>query len=270
MEKSKDYDSIKFSPERIQEVQSLWKKLSSPNLEVSYCYREIHFVNERWSHETDAEFFADYVKDIKYFSYRFIKDNQNEFILNGITRGQTTLKITAPSRAQIEEIFNTLEKDIDQFKLQIKPQEQKPVKSPTLFIGHGRDKQWRDLKDHLADKHGFKIIAYETGARAGHTIRDILDDMLGQTSFAILVMSGEDLHMDNSIHPRANVIHETGLFQGKLGFSRAIVLLEDGTTEFSNLFGIQQIRYSKGNIKETFGEVLATIKREFNYPNTNV
>lgn len=270
MEKSKDYDLIKFSPQRIKEVYELWLNSSPQDTEVRYSYRNISFKNEHWSHDNDAEFFADYVKDIYSFNYSFEKDIHNTFTINGIIKSCTTLKITAPSRAQIEGIFNALEKDIEQFKLPKKPKEEKSIKPPVLFIGHGRDEQWRDLKDHLADKHGFKIVAYETGARAGHTIRDVLDDMLDQTSFAILVMSGEDQHTDNSIYPRANVIHETGLFQGKLGFSRAIVLLEDGTTEFSNLHGIQQIRYKKGNIKETFGEVLATIKREFDYPKTNV
>jgi predicted nucleotide-binding protein len=58
-----------------------------------------------------------------------------------------------------------------------------------------------------------------------------------------------------------NVIHEVGLSQRGLGFSRAIVLLEDGAEEFSNIHGIVQIRFGKGNIKETFGDVLATIKK---------
>ena len=59
------------------------------------------------------------------------------------------------------------------------------------------------------------------------------------------------------------MIHEAGLFQGKLGFARAIVLLEQDCNEFSNIAGLQQIRFAKGNIKEAFGEVLATIRREF-------
>jgi predicted nucleotide-binding protein len=45
-----------------------------------------------------------------------------------------------------------------------------------------------------------------------------------------------------------NVIHEVGLFQGRLGFKRAIVLLEEGCKEFSNIQGLGQIRYPKGNI----------------------
>ena len=59
------------------------------------------------------------------------------------------------------------------------------------------------------------------------------------------------------------VIHELGLFQGRLGFTRAIVLLEEGVKEFSNILGINQLRFAKGRIKETFGDVLATIRREF-------
>ncbi len=67
----------------------------------------------------------------------------------------------------------------------------------------------------------------------------------------------------SKLNARPNVIHEIGLFQGRLGFNKAIVLLENGTEEFSNINGIQQLRFSKGNIKEVFGDILATLKREF-------
>ena len=87
--------------------------------------------------------------------------------------------------------------------------------------------------------------------------------MLGKSTFAILVMTGEDETKDDKLMPKMNVAHELGLFQGRLGFKRAIVLLEDGTEEFSNIHGMHQIRFPKGNIKETFGDVLATLRREF-------
>ena len=67
---------------------------------------------------------------------------------------------------------------------------------------------------------------------------------------------------DGTLRARQNVVHEAGLFQGKLGFSRAIILLEEGTEEFSNIHGLHQIRFGKGNIKESFGDVLAVLKRE--------
>lgn len=138
-----------------------------------------------------------------------------------------------------------------------------PPQKPRLFIGHGNSEQWRDLKDHLHDKHNYDVEAYEIGARAGHAIRDILEDMLSKSSFAILVMTGEDKDEKGNLRAKQNVIHELGLFQGKLGFSRVIILLEEGTEEFSNIHGIHQLRYGKLHIKETFGEILATLKREF-------
>ena len=143
-----------------------------------------------------------------------------------------------------------------------KPKPVAPPK-PKIFIGHGHSGQWRELKDHLADKHNLDVVAYEVGARAGHAIRDILEEMLTKSTIAFLVLTGEDRDVTGSVRPRENVIHETGLFQGRLGFSRAIVLLEVGTVEFSNIHGIDQLRFSKGNIKEVFGDVVAVIRREF-------
>jgi hypothetical protein len=40
--------------------------------------------------------------------------------------------------------------------------------------------------------------------------------------------------------------------------------MEDGVEEFSNIRGMDQIRFPKGRIRETYAEILATIKREFN------
>ena len=129
-------------------------------------------------------------------------------------------------------------------------------------IGHGHNNQWRDLKDHLHEKHGFGVTAYEVGPRAGLSVKEVLESMLNESSFAFLVLTGEDIGTYGETHARENVVHELGLFQGRLGFKRAIVLLEEGVHEFSNILGLNQIRFSKGNIRETFGDVLATIRRE--------
>jgi predicted nucleotide-binding protein len=118
------------------------------------------------------------------------------------------------------------------------------------------------LKDHLHEKHGLTVIAYETGARAGFTIQEVLEELSGSASIAFLLHTGEDAAVDGTLRTRENVVHETGLFQGVLGFKRAIVLLEEGCSEFSNIIGINQIRFATGNIKEAFGDVLAVIRRE--------
>jgi len=78
-----------------------------------------------------------------------------------------------------------------------------------------------------------------------------------------LVMTAEDEQADKSLRARQNVVHEAGLFQGRVGFRRAIVILEENTEEFSNIAGVQQLRYSKGSIRSIFGDVISTLNREF-------
>ena len=116
----------------------------------------------------------------------------------------------------------------------------------------------------MHEKHHYAVETYESGARAGHSIRDIIEEMMSESAFAVLVLTRDDSVGGIKKRARQNVIHETGLFQGRLGYSRAIILLEEGVEKFSNMEGIHYIAFSENNIKETFGEVLATIGREFN------
>jgi predicted nucleotide-binding protein len=173
---------------------------------------------------------------------------------------RTEIAVTALDRETVEQVLRIFDEAAPEH---VEPEPVPEREPPVVFIGHGRDQQWRDLKDHLQDQHGYDVEAYEVGARAGHGIRDILDAMLRRSSFAILVMTGEDEDAEGHLHARDNVIHEVGLFQGHVGWPRAVVLLESGTEEFSNIHGIQQIRFERGNIRSTYGDVLATLKREF-------
>lgn len=216
--------------------------------------------DERWQYENEDELFSDIRKGVYEYSYRILGSGYDLIIERSFT-GRSRATVSLKTRAQIERVFGVLERNVGRCMVQDEETEEK--QKPVVFIGHGRSTAWRDLKDHLQDQHGIVVVAYEIGARAGHTIRDILDDMLGRASIAFLVMTCEDTLDDGTLRARQNVVHETGLFQGKLGFSRGIVLLESGAEEFSNLYGIQQIRFAKGSIRETFGDVLATIKREF-------
>ena len=44
--------------------------------------------------------------------------------------------------------------------------------------------------------------------------------MLDSTACAIIILTAEEEKVDGSTQARMNVIHETGLFQGRLGFSK--------------------------------------------------
>lgn len=135
----------------------------------------------------------------------------------------------------------------------------------TIFIGHGRNGAWRELKDHLRDHHHFAVDHYERMSNSGLPIWSRVSMMLQHGTMALLVLTGEDIagHDSDKLRARQNVIHELGLCQGRFGINRAIALVESGIELPSNILGLEHIPFSRGNIRETFGAVLAAIRREF-------
>jgi hypothetical protein len=114
-----------------------------------------------------------------------------------------------------------------------------------VFIGHGASSLWRELKDFLRDRLLLTVDEFTNVPIAGIATHDRLTELLDSAAFAFLVMTAEDDQPDGKKRARENVVHEAGLFQGRLGFKRAIVLLEEGCEEFSNIHGLGQIRFPK-------------------------
>ncbi|MEO5956020.1 MAG: nucleotide-binding protein [Nitrospiraceae bacterium] len=259
MRKDKTYAEARFSADVLKESATTLRAVAARSKTEPNNYSfSVEHDDSKWTYDTLEEFLADYRKFQGRADFRLYGSEHDLDV--SVSPRETTVRVKAPSRSDIETVF---EKHLENSKLSPIAMAALAKARPIVFIGHGRSALWRDLKDHLQDKHGIKVAAYETGARAGHTIRDFLEELVSNSLFALLVLTGEDEQSDGTLHARQNVIHEVGLFQGRLGFSRAIILLEDGTEEFSNVHGIQQVRFSKGNIRETFGEVLATLRREF-------
>jgi predicted nucleotide-binding protein len=174
-------------------------------------------------------------------------------------RGQVSVSISGTERNDVERYAQIFQTAAPRHRLP-----DPPAEAPQIFIGHGGNAQWQTLKTYLHDQMGYSVEAYETLPRAGFDIKDVLEDALERNNFALIVMTAEDEQPDRTIRARQNVVHEAGLFQGRLGFKRAIILLEDGAEEFSNIAGVQQLRFPHNRISAIHGDVVATLKREFN------
>lgn len=131
-----------------------------------------------------------------------------------------------------------------------------------VFIGHGRSPVWRDLKDFVQDRLRLPYDEFNRVPVAGITNIARLSEMLESAACAFVIMTAEDEKADGTVQARMNVIHEVGLFQGRLGFTKAIVLLEEGCEEFSNIQGLGQIRFPKGNISAKFEDIRQVLERE--------
>lgn len=131
-----------------------------------------------------------------------------------------------------------------------------------VFIGHGGSPQWRELKDYIQDQLGVPVDEFNRVPTAGFATIARLSEMLDSAAMAFLVMTAEDETPSGGFRARQNVIHEVGLFQGRLGFDKAIVMVEEGCDDFSNIHGLTQIRYPKGAISAKFHEIHAVLERE--------
>jgi predicted nucleotide-binding protein len=262
------YRRTRFSVEIIREAVKVFDQQINrdgklePVLDM-YLYKtedlRLDYVNEE-------EFFADYITapDSAYYQREFrVRDRKKGLLRVWSTpatppdKVRVSVKVEAKEPAEIKAVLNVFETHKEKSLL---PVETATKKEPVVFIGHGHSEDWKELRDHLRDMHGFEVEAYEAKPRAGQTIENVLQAMLAKATIAFFVMTGEDETVAGSMNPRLNVVHELGLFQGRLGFNKGIVLLKRGAAEFSNIAGLQQIRFT--DIKEVFGNVIATINQE--------
>lgn len=135
-----------------------------------------------------------------------------------------------------------------------------------VFIGHGRSSVWKDLKDFIKDRLGLPYDEFNRVPVAGITNIARLSEMLDAAAIAFIILTGEDEQADGALHARMNAVHEAGLFQGCLGFTKSIIILEDGCEEFSNIQGLGQIRFPKGNISAVFEDIRRVLERELGIP----
>ncbi len=131
-----------------------------------------------------------------------------------------------------------------------------------VFIGHGRSPLWRELKDFLQDRLKLAWDEFNREAVAGLPTFERIGNMLNSAKFAFLIMTAEDEYSDRSTHARQNVVHEVGLFHGRLGPRKPIILLEEGCEEFSNIAGLSQIRFPRSDISARFEEIRRVLERE--------
>ena len=115
-----------------------------------------------------------------------------------------------------------------------------------VFLGHGRSLLWRELKDFVADRLHLPVDEFNRVPVAGVTNIARLSEMLDAAAVAFVIMIAEDETSEGKLQARMNVIHEVGLFQGRLGFTRGIVMLEEGCEEFSNVQGTWANSLSEG------------------------
>ena len=131
-----------------------------------------------------------------------------------------------------------------------------------IFLGHGRNVLWARVQIYLKDELHLNVEAWESNSRSGLHSLDVLKGILDSCTFAVIVATGEDATASGGVRARQNVVHEIGLFQGRVGFEKVALLHQRGIEEFSNLAGLQVIPFDDVRIEATFYELARMLQRE--------
>ena len=130
-----------------------------------------------------------------------------------------------------------------------------------VFIGHGRNPLWLAVRSYLEKDCGLQVICFESESRTSKSVVSVLEQILLQVGFAVIILTAEDATADGQLRARQNVIHETGLAQGRLGFNKVVILKQDGVEELTNLGGLQYLSF-KDRIEQSFYDLGKVLKRE--------
>jgi len=169
-----------------------------------------------------------------------------------------------PSFKSVENITSVLRAALTRFarnqEFLVRSKGSKSVpKRENVFVIHGHDEaKWRELKDLLKNDFGLHPLILSEQSDAGCvTLIEKFERYAQTCSYAVAVFTPDDEVRSDSetyLQARPNVLYELGWFCGRLGRDRAMLLLKERTTLFSDFGGIVQKRF-KTNIREKITEI---------------
>lgn len=133
-----------------------------------------------------------------------------------------------------------------------------------VFVTHGHDPAWHEVQSFIEKECQPKLPTLELAhaASLGRTIIEKLDAESQNCSFAVIVMTGDDIAEDE-VRVRENVIHEIGFFQGRYGRDRVCLVHEDGVNVPSNLSGIVYCPFPKGRVSAALIDLQRELRAAF-------
>jgi sugar/nucleoside kinase (ribokinase family) len=131
-----------------------------------------------------------------------------------------------------------------------------------VFIAHGRSPQWLAVKEFVDVEFGRRAMAFDAGAWSGKSVTEALNRYLDQCGFAVCVLTAEDVTVDRPEWARQNVVHEVGLFQGRYGTKRVVLLVEEGCSFIPLAPPEHIIAFPNGAIESAFWKLRALLRTQ--------
>lgn len=181
--------------------------------------------------------------------------------------GGNLSRMAEAKKANLTALLQDIQNNPEFYEAKLKNQAAVSVAEPntkgsSVFLGHGRNALWAKVQMFLEKDLGLRVEVWEAESREGkHTI-EVLRQLMQRSGFAVLILTGEDITAEGEHRARQNVIHEIGLFQGRLGFEKVALLEQEGIEGWTNLLGLETIRFRGEDVESTFYRLQKMLERE--------
>jgi hypothetical protein len=161
-----------------------------------------------------------------------------------------------------------LDKKEDEARRALLPGKQEAAKaSPrAIVVGHGRSALWKPLRDRIADAFALPCHGFQQVPLPGLGTMAAMQEVLPRSQFAILVLTREDVEIEGELAAQLNMVRLAGLFQGRLGFTRVLLLLEECATLLPGVKDIPLLVFPEGNPLAIWPKVRAILENEVPVP----
>jgi predicted nucleotide-binding protein len=129
-----------------------------------------------------------------------------------------------------------------------------------VFIAHGADPQWLAVRSYLEQECGVTVHTIDPDDR-GTALADAMRQQLSRCGFGVCVLTTADVGRGGG-RADQSVVHQAGILQGRYGFRRVAILVEEGCQTFSNVAGLVRLDFPPGHTDATFWQLERMLRRE--------
>lgn len=135
------------------------------------------------------------------------------------------------------------------------------VPPPGVFLAHGSSSEWTKVHDFLTKD--CRLAVRSADALQGGPDRDVpaITGHVDGCGFAVCILVDDEGRSDVTA-ANQRVLQLAGLFQGRYGFERVAMVVEEGCDVLSNVAGIVRLDYPRGDIGRVFWQMRQMLHRE--------
>lgn len=131
-----------------------------------------------------------------------------------------------------------------------------------VFIVHDESPYWRGVRDFIAGSCRLPTYELSSLEMDENNLEEVMQERLNRCSFAVCLLSRQNRPAGDQTRADQNIVYQAGIFQGRYGFGRVAILVEEGCDTFSNISGLVRMGFSSGQVESTFLELERMLKRE--------